>query len=260
MPEEIRGIVHRYMHEPVFVELNKETPTVTTVEHEAWIALDNDKVACLKNVLDKEKPTACIIFVEMKRHAGKLEKILSKYYTIASIHGDLSQSQRETVLRNFRSGKVPYLIATDVAARGLDIPNVSHVFNFDLPKDVETFIHRVGRTGRAGASGRAIHIATPSEANELAVIEHFAKVIIPKKSFKGALPEEKAFELSERLEQGQAIIPKWTKRTGGPGRGSFGGQRRGGFGGRRSSDGPRRGGGGFHGRGRRGSFRGRGRR
>jgi len=254
MPEEIRHVVHRYMHDPVMVELHAEAPTVDTIDQEAWIALDRDKVECLKHVLDKEKPTACIIFVEMKRSADRLERILSKFYNVAAIHGDLSQSQRERVLNDFRSKKVPYLIATDVAARGLDIPAVSHVFNYDLPKDVETFIHRVGRTGRAGAHGRAINIASPEEANELSVIEHYAKVHMVKHTFKGAISSEKAQEMTEQMKSRQAIIPKWTKRTGGPGFGGRGGRgrggpRRGGFGGGRR--GGRPGQGGFRGRGRR---------
>lgn len=231
MPEEIRRVVHRYMHNPITVELHKETPTVTTVDQEAWIALDRDKIACLKHVLDREKPSAAIIFVEMKRDADRLERILSRFYNVAAIHGDLTQAQREHVLREFREKKVPYLIATDVAARGLDIPQVSHVFNFDLPKDVETFIHRVGRTGRAGAHGRAINIATPEEANELSVIEHYAKVRMIKHTYKGALTSEKATEMAEHLKGRQAIIPKWTRRTGGPGFRGRGGPRR--FGGGR---------------------------
>jgi ATP-dependent RNA helicase DeaD len=246
MPDEIRHVVHRYMHDPVSVELHKETPTVESVDQEAWIALDRDKIECLKHVLDKEKPSACIIFVEMKRSADRLERILSRFYNVAAIHGDLSQAQRERVLNDFRSKKIPYLIATDVAARGLDIPSVSHVFNFDLPKDVETFIHRVGRTGRAGAHGRAINIASPEEMNELSVIEHYAKVHMIKHTFKGAMTGEKAMEMTEQLKSRQAIIPKWIKRTGGPG---FGGR-----GGGRGRGGPRRGGrpgqGGFRGRGR----------
>jgi len=247
MPDEIRHIVHRYMHEPVTVELHKEAPTVATIDQEAWIALDRDKVECLKHVIDKEKPTACIIFVEMKRSADRLERILGRFYNVAAIHGDLSQGQRERVLENFRSKKVPYLIATDVAARGLDIPAVSHVFNFDLPKDVDTFIHRVGRTGRAGAHGRAIHIASPEDVNELSTIEHYAKVHMVKHTFRGALSGEKASEMTEQMKSRQAIIPKWAKRTGGPGfRGrGRGGPRRGGSGGGRPGQG------GFRGRGRR---------
>ncbi|MFH0829645.1 MAG: DEAD/DEAH box helicase [Candidatus Aenigmatarchaeota archaeon] len=217
LPDEIRRIVHRYMHDPVTVELNREAPTVTTVVHEAWIAMDGDKVACLKHVIDKEKPSACIIFVEMKREADMLERILSRYYSVAAIHGDLSQSQRENVLHNFRDKKIPYLIATDVAARGLDIPLVSHVFNFDLPKDVETFIHRVGRTGRAGLHGRAIHIALPGDYNQIAAIEHLAKVKIPHFQFHGTLSSEEAMKLSEMMTSRDTIIPKWGKRTGGRG-------------------------------------------
>lgn len=247
LPDEIRRIVHRYMHDPVTVELNREAPTVLTVDHEAWIALDGDKVACLKHVIDKEKPSACIIFVEMKREADMLERLLSKYYSVAAIHGDLSQAQREKVLHDFRDKKVPYLIATDVAARGLDIPQVSHVFNFDLPNDVETFIHRVGRTGRAGAHGRAIHIALPNQHNELSVIEHLAKVSIPRFKFHGTLSSEDAIKLSEMMESRGTIIPKWGKREGGRG-----GPRRG----------PprfvRRSGGSFRNRGHGGGFRGSG--
>jgi len=251
MPEDIRAIVHRYMHDPVTVELDKEAPTVTTVDHEAWIALDGDKVGCLKKVLEKEKPASCLIFVQMKHYADRLQHTLSKSYNIEALHGDLSQAQRERVLDDFRSKKVPYLIATDVAARGLDIPQVSHVFNFDMPNDVETFIHRVGRTARAGAHGKAINIVLPEEINELAVIEHGAKIKIPRSYYRGSMSEEQAILMTDQLANRQDIIPKWggkrtgmPGRSGGGGRGGFsrGGPRRGGFGGQRRSfgGGPRR--------------------
>ncbi|MEM5804474.1 MAG: DEAD/DEAH box helicase [Candidatus Aenigmatarchaeota archaeon] len=257
MPDEIRGMVHQFMRDPVTVEIHAETPTVMTIAQEAWVALDRDKVGCLKHVLDVERPAACIIFVEMKRDADRLARELSKYYPVEPIHGDLSQAQRERVLAGFRSKKLTYLIATDVAARGLDIPAVSHVFNYDLPKDVETFIHRVGRTGRAGASGRAISIAVPEQYNELAVIEHFAKVSIARKFYAGSMDGEKAALLEDQLRTSQAIIPAWTRRTGVPsGRPQRGGFRRGGFGGR--PGGGR--GGRFRGGGRRGGFHGGGRR
>jgi ATP-dependent RNA helicase DeaD len=238
LPDEIRRIVHRYMHDPMTVDLHREAPTVPTVDHLAYIALDGDKLGAIKQALRDEKPDQAIIFVGMKRTADKLANALYRDFPVDVIHGDLTQSQRERVLMEFREKKLKIMIATDVAARGLDIPAVSHVFNYDLPLDVETFIHRVGRTGRAGAYGRAIHIALPEQRNDLRVIEHFARVNIPHKAYRGKMSEEKALEVSHKHEEAQSIIPKWTKRTGGRGgRGGGGGPRRGGF-----SRGPPRGG------------------
>ena len=216
MPDQIRSLVRRYMKSPVTIELDRETPTVTKIDQEGYIVLDNDKPACLKFILEKEKPSLCIIFVQMKHQADRLVHVFKKYYKIAAIHGNRSQNQRERILEDFRSGRVPLLIATDVAARGLDIPAVSHVINYDLPNDIETFIHRVGRTGRAGAGGKAIMIAMPQQANDLKIIEHYAKVKIKIQPYRGKLSKEKAAQMAEEVRSTGAIIPHWAKRTGKP--------------------------------------------
>lgn len=216
MPDPIRSLVHRYMKSPVNVELDRETPTVLAIEQEAYLVLDSDKAGCLKFVLEKERPSLCIIFVRTKREARKLTNTFREYYNVAAIHGDLSQGQRERVLEAFRNKRLQCLIATDVAARGLDIPAVSHVINYDLPEDVETFIHRVGRTARAGAKGKAIILAMPQQMNDLKIIEHAAKVKIKINNYRGKLSEEKAAEITERIRGGGTIIPRWAHRTGKP--------------------------------------------
>jgi len=216
MPDQIRSLVHRYMKDPVTIEINKEIPTVMAIEQEAYIVMDHDKPACLKFILEHEKPSLCIIFVQMKHEADRLVRVFSKYYNIAAIHGNRSQNQRERILEAFRSKRVPLLIATDLAARGIDIPAVSHVINYDLPRDVETFIHRVGRTGRAGASGKAIMIALPSQGNDLKVIEHYAKIKMKLRTYRGNVSKERAAELEAEVKGAGSIIPKWMKRTGKP--------------------------------------------
>ena len=216
MPDPIRNLVHRYMKSPVTIELHKETPTVMAIEQEAYLVLDNDKHGCLKFVLEKERPSLCIIFVRTKREARRLANVFGRDYNIAAIHGDLSQNQRERVLGAFRSKRLQCLIATDVAARGLDIPAVSHVINYDLPNDVETFIHRVGRTARAGAKGKAIMIAVPAQMNDLKIIEHAAKVKMKINSYRGKLSEEQAALMTEKIKSGGSIIPRWAHRSGKP--------------------------------------------
>ncbi len=212
MSEQIRSLVHQYMKTPISIELHKETPTVMTVEQEAYLAAHKDKPACLKYILDKERPSLCLIFVQRKHEAKKLVRIFSKYFNIAAIHGNLSQNQRERVLANFRSKRVPFLIATDVAARGIDIPAVSHVINYDLPQEIETFIHRVGRTGRAGASGRAIMIAQPAQENDLRALEHYAKVKIKIFDFRKEASAEKVAKLTAEVGgAGMAPQKEWSR-------------------------------------------------
>jgi ATP-dependent RNA helicase DeaD len=205
MSEQIRSLVHRFMKSPVSIELHKEEPTVLSVKQEAYLAKHKDKPACLKYILDKEKPSLCLIFVQRKHEAKKLVRVFSKYFNIAAIHGNLSQSQRERVLTNFRNRRIQFLIATDVAARGIDIPAVSHVINYDMPQEIETFIHRVGRTGRAGASGRAIMIALPSQENDLRALEHYAKIKIKIHDYSEEVSKEKAAQLKEQV--GGAGLP-----------------------------------------------------
>ena len=256
-PDEIRKIVNNFMVNPVLIELNKEKPSVEAIRQAAFIVEDRDKINCLQYVLDHDKPSLALIFCATKFKSDRLQRNLSRSYNIGVIHGDLSQNQRDRVMFDFKNKKINYLIATDVAARGIDVKDISHVINFDMPNDAETYVHRIGRTARAGASGDAITFVTREQIPELMGIQHFVKVNIDKHRFEnGQLLETDPEEFSEQ----NVIIKKWGKRTGGGFRGGgfSRGPRRGGFG-RPSRFGPSRGGfrggGGFERGSRGGSFR-----
>src|SRR4029077_15952601 len=123
-------------------------------------------------ILDVEAPTAAIVFCRTRRDVDQLgEALVSRGYAAEAIHGDLSQAQRDRVMARFRSNQADLLVATDVAARGLDLQDVAHCFNFDIPEDPEAYVHRIGRTARAGRAGTAITLITPREQRQLRVIE-----------------------------------------------------------------------------------------
>jgi ATP-dependent RNA helicase DeaD len=135
------------------------------------------KLDALTRILDMERPESVMIFVRTKREADELgESLIGRGYAAEVIHGDLSQAQRERALAGFRDGRADLLVATDVAARGLDIPDVSHVINFDIPGDPEVYVHRIGRTARAGRTGSAITFVTPRERTLLKTIERLIGV------------------------------------------------------------------------------------
>lgn len=215
MPDEIKRIVSRYMRNPVVIELNVERPAVSTVKQSIWFVHQDQRVVALKYALNTIKPQLGIVFVATKRGADRLMRELVRNYHVDVIHGDLSQSQRERVLERFRNGDINLLIATDVAARGIDVENVSHVFNFDMPNDVETYIHRIGRSGRAGKSGMAITFATEAEATDIGRIEFIVKTHIEKVRFAqgNLLPVN-----PEEFGSHRAIVPVWTRRERGRGR------------------------------------------
>ena len=222
--DEIKRIVNNFMIDPVFIELNKEKPAVKTINQAAYIVKENEKQHCLEYVLKNEKPSLTLIFCSTKIKSNRLHRDLSRFYNIGLIHGDLSQRQREMVLSDFKKKRIPYLIATDVAARGIDVKDISHVINYDIPNDIETYIHRVGRTGRAGASGDSITFVTPEEIPELLRIEHFVKVKIEKHKFVNG---ESVDVNPEEFSMRDVIIPKWNRND--RNRGRFGGGFRRGF-------------------------------
>ena len=182
VPDTIKRLVNRYMKDPVHLNLS---PTVLTVDKisQAYITVDDDrKFDLLVRVLEREVPRQAIIFVERKRSADKLYEKLHRHFgggtdaegrkiVVSAIHGDLPQSHRERIMGGFRAGKVTALIATDVASRGIDVTGISHVINFDLPMDIDSYVHRIGRTGRIGNDGVAISFVTPEQSGHLTDIE-----------------------------------------------------------------------------------------
>jgi len=172
MPTVIRILSRRYMHEPATVHVQPQSLTVEGVEQVYYEVADRDKVDGLLSLIEQDPPERAMIFRQMKIGVDRLVAALNRRGVgAAAIHGDMSQKAREHVLRDFREGKLAYLVATDVAARGLDIPEVSHVFNFDIPDDSEAYVHRIGRTARAGRSGRAVTFVGEWDADKLPPIQ-----------------------------------------------------------------------------------------
>ena len=172
IPPRIAQLAQNYMREPVRVAIAAETLTVPQIRQTYYEVLGRNKVDALSRILDMEEPASTIVFTRTKRDADEVaESLQGRGYSAEALHGDLSQAQRERTLGRFRRGQVEILVATDVAARGLDIEDVSHVINYDVPYDPESYVHRIGRTGRAGRSGEAVTLVTPRDRRMLRIIE-----------------------------------------------------------------------------------------
>ncbi|MBV8086486.1 MAG: DEAD/DEAH box helicase [Chloroflexi bacterium] len=157
IPVEIHELIYRYLHDPEWVRIEAKVPTVDTVEQVYYEVAERDKFDGLVELLQVNKWPTVLIFRRTQRGVDRLEQLLArKRFSVAAIHGGMSQAIRQQSLNDFASGKVRILIATNVAARGLDIPDVSHVINYDMPEDFDTYIHRVGRTARIGKRGTAV--------------------------------------------------------------------------------------------------------
>jgi ATP-dependent RNA helicase DeaD len=176
MPERIRKLSERYLDNPVKVSINPKSITVAEIEQRCYRVREEAKIAALTRLLEIEDVSSALIFTRTKARAQDLaEDMLRIGFAADALHGDLNQNRREVVLDRFRNGTVKLLVATDVAARGLDIENISHVLNFDLPADCEDYVHRIGRTGRAGKTGIAISFITPRERNWVNQIQSFTR-------------------------------------------------------------------------------------
>jgi ATP-dependent RNA helicase DeaD len=175
----VQRLARRYMHEPIMIDVTPEKKTVESVR-QCFISVDqHKKYDLLLKVIDREKPRQCIIFCQTKRGADQLYFDLRKVHKRAAvIHGDLQQQQRDRIMAGFRDAKLIYLVATDVMARGIDVTGISHIINYDLPEDSESYVHRIGRTGRMGADGVAVAFATPEEGKKLTAIEMLINHII----------------------------------------------------------------------------------
>ncbi len=173
MPPPIRALSQRFMKEPVTVELSQpRSLTVPSTEQEYYVVPFRHKLDAIIRLIDVKQPERSIIFAATKRAVDELsESLQARGYPAEALHGDMSQSQRERVMRSFKEGRLDILVATDVAARGIDVENVTHVFNFDIPPDPEYYVHRIGRTGRVGRAGEAITLVNPWEQRELRMIE-----------------------------------------------------------------------------------------
>ncbi|GAB4438807.1 MAG: DEAD/DEAH box helicase [Chloroflexi bacterium OHK40] len=176
LPEAVQSLATRYTREAQRISVVSEQLTAPRTRQVYYEVPPRDKLDALCRVLDVETPGSAMIFCRTRAEADRLgESLQGRGYLAEVIHGDLSQAMRERVMKRFREGQVELLVATDVAARGLDIPDVSHVINYDVPGDPESYVHRIGRTGRAGRAGLAITLTTPRERRQLQIIERVTR-------------------------------------------------------------------------------------
>ncbi len=179
LPPAVQNLTLRYTSQPVRVSIAAEQLTTPRIRQIYYEVLARDKLDALCRVLDVEMPQLAIVFCRTRQEADEIgERLQGRGYAAESLHGDLSQAVRDRVMRRFREGQLDVLVATDVAARGLDIAEVSHVINYDVPTDPESYVHRIGRTGRAGRVGVAITFITPRERRMLQIIERVTRARI----------------------------------------------------------------------------------
>lgn len=174
LADEVRMLAEQYMRDPVSIMIAREKLTVPLTEQRYYMVHKDSKLAALSRLLETEDIQSALVFSRTRSGSAELaEELLKRGYIADALHGELNQAARESVLRRFRSGQLPILVATDVVARGVDISGVSHVFNFDMPYDPEDYVHRIGRTGRAGRSGTALMLVTPQERRRIPGLEAY---------------------------------------------------------------------------------------
>lgn len=185
MPPPIRRIADKYMREPRSVTIQRNQVTAAAIEQRYYLIRSTDKIAALTRILEKEDVQRALVFARTRVGTAELATALSQHgFPAETLNGDLLQEARERVLNRFRNNQIQILVATDVAARGLDIDDISHVFNYDLPTEAEVYVHRIGRTGRASKAGIAISLIAPEEQAHLRRIEAFTR----QKFLRGVLP------------------------------------------------------------------------
>jgi ATP-dependent RNA helicase DeaD len=168
MPQPIKTLASRILHNPEFISITKGETTNSDIEQLYYVIEESERDDAIIRLMDSEETEKSIVFCRTKSEVDRLSNVLSKAgYLANGLHGDMEQRQRENVIRGFKNNEVQVLVATDVAARGIHVNNISHVFNYHIPFDPESYVHRIGRTGRAGTKGKAITLLTPLEFKEL---------------------------------------------------------------------------------------------
>ena len=214
MPPPIRKLADRYLYEPELIKVEAKRLTVDTVEQFQTDVDAKDKAGKLVEVLKAERPDQAIVFVRTKIRCDQLHRTLGdKGLNCKALHGDLSQGQRDGVMLAFKGGRVPILVATDVAARGLDISTVTHVINFDVPVSPDVYVHRIGRTGRVGRSGRAVTFVETRQRREMEAIEEHIGMKITQWSPGAHTEPAPVTERPRRHEKPEVRVPQdqpWT--------------------------------------------------
>ncbi len=186
MPKEVSAIARKFMHSPIEITVGNKNESTNTVSHEYFLVNTRDRYSALKRLADANPDIFSVIFCRTKRDTQKVaEKLIEDGYNAGALHGDLSQNQRDLVMKSFRNKQIQMLVATDVAARGIDVDDITHVINYQLPDEIETYTHRSGRTGRAGKTGISMVIVSKSEVRKIKSIER----IIKKEFIKKDIPD-----------------------------------------------------------------------
>ena len=170
MPDEIKDLASMLLYHPEYISVISDDDETTNndIEQRYYVINENQRDDAIVNLLESENYDKCLIFCRMKREVDRLGEYLTALgFSVVALHGDVEQTQREQIVRDYRRSKVKIMIATDIVARGIDIKDITHVFNYHIPFDPQSYVHRIGRTGRAGKSGQAITLVTTEEFNEL---------------------------------------------------------------------------------------------
>ncbi len=205
MPAQIKRIAQTYLKDPVEVSIKATTTTATSIRQRYWMVSGLHKLDALTRILEAEPFDAMIVFARTKLGTEELaDKLAARGLAAAAINGDLEQKQRERIIAQLKDGRIDVLVATDVAARGLDVERISHVLNYDIPYDTESYVHRIGRTGRAGRSGEAILFVTPRERGMLRAIERATRQPIEQMELPSveAVNERRVAKFMERIGSG----------------------------------------------------------
>lgn len=193
MPSKVRALAARYMNKPADLQVRTRNVTLDEIKQIVIETSEENKIDLLCKLIDEYRPYLAMVFCHTKQRAVMLNEALTQRgYEVDELHGDLSQAKRERVMRRFSEARLQILVATDIAARGLDIEAVTHVFNFDIPHDAESYIHRIGRTGRAGETGIAVTFVTAGDTNYLRLIEQTIKATLEKRKANGQVITRKA--------------------------------------------------------------------
>ncbi|ANU14319.1 DEAD/DEAH box helicase [Planococcus halocryophilus] len=183
LPENVEKLQKKYMIDPQHIEIASTATLTDQIDHSLFVVAEQKKFSLLRDVTIVENPDSCIIFCRTKDNVDfVMEQLEKHYYTCDKLHGGMLQEDRTAVMNEFKRGEFRYLVATDVAARGIDIDSITHVINYDLPMEKESYVHRSGRTGRAGKTGKAISFVTPNEDKFLAEIEDYIGFEIPRRT------------------------------------------------------------------------------
>lgn len=195
LPSTVKKLGREMLREPKTIHVKPEKETIGHIKQLLYQTTDRAKQDALITIMQEHRPFLAVIFCRTKRRAKKLnDALLAEGFLSDELHGDLTQAKRQKVMKRFREADIQYLVATDVAARGLDVEGVTHVFNYDIPQDADSYIHRIGRTGRAGGKGLAITFAAPKDKQMLNIIEKQTKQKLERRSLDSLSPGKREKE------------------------------------------------------------------